>query len=281
MLQFPASTRSAAPGGTARCRWACIAVAASLIATSIATANEPGRARPQISAGPKTTAQDSPGVRLQNGPALRPLPETTPARPVRSADWSETTDGSADRRLRRVVPVTGDGVAEAGHVPTHNKPRSVTAVNGTAPAKINVPAAEPLSRLTFTESSGEFDPGQTLRDWAEGAGLMLAFGVVALWLLRQWITRRDLPGGAMSHLRTIESLSLPQRCRIHLVDVDGRQVLVAADAAGIKSVTVLPDRFAHLLDVTDEHPGPGLAPPAEQPEMRGSAWHGLQESRPA
>ena len=76
----------------------------------------------------------------------------------------------------------------------------------------------------------------------------------------------------MSHLRTIESLALPQRCRIHLVEVDGRQVLVAADAAGIKSVTVMPDRFGQLLDVTDEEAETAVAAttnrrPAAEPRV--------------
>lgn len=279
MLHFSASTRSATRGGIGRRRWACIAVGAMLIASTFAMANETDRAiRPQVVSGP---APDARHTHTQNGPALRPLNEKTPARPVRSAEWIETTDGTADSRLRRVVPVAGDGVVNADAAPTHRKQGIDAHEDGITPAKFNVPAAEPLSRFTLPESSSEFDPGQTLRDWAEGAGLILAIGVVALWLLRQWLTRRDLPGGAMSHLRTIESLSLPQRCRVHLVEVDGRQVLVAADAAGIKSVTVLPDRFANLLDVTDEHAGSGVAPPADEPEpARGIAWHGLQESRP-
>jgi flagellar biogenesis protein FliO len=147
---------------------------------------------------------------------------------------------------------------------------------------LSVPAAEPLSRLSLSQSQSQFDPGQTLQDWAEGAGLIVAFGVVGLWLLRQWVSRRDLPGGAAAHLRTIESLALPQRCRIHLVEVDGRQVLVAADAAGIKSVTVLPDRFNSLLDGTDEHTDQTGVSLGELPESQRSAtWHGLPESRPA
>jgi flagellar biogenesis protein FliO len=181
-----------------------------------------------------------------------------------------------------VTPAGGTGVVNADAQLTSDKRAAETTAGGVAPARFEVPAAEPLSRFAFPESSTEFDPGQTLRDWAEGAGLILAFVVVALWLLRQWITRRDLPGGAMSHLRTIESLALPQRCRIHLVEVDGRQVLVAADAAGIKSVTVMPDRFGQLLDVTDEEAESAVTATGSPPEpTRTVAWHGLQESRPA
>jgi flagellar biogenesis protein FliO len=210
------------------------------------------------------------------------MSENTPARAVRSANWSEATDGPADGRSRRVTPAGGTGVVNADAQLTSDKRAAETTAGGVAPARFEVPAAEPLSRFAFPESSTEFDPGQTLRDWAEGAGLILAFVVVALWLLRQWITRRDLPGGAMSHLRTIESLALPQRCRIHLVEVDGRQVLVAADAAGIKSVTVMPDRFGQLLDVTDEEAESAVTATTSPPEpTRTVAWHGLQESRPA
>jgi len=264
MSQLTASPRSrAAHCGTRRC-WTCIAVGAALFASAVGSAREPGQ-------GLTLAAPESPADRPRNDAVVPPFGDDAPAFPVRSAGWLETVDGTTDSdaaagdHRQRVTPIGGERTT-----------------NVSAPAKLNVPAAEPLSRLAWPDSSRQFDPGQTLKEWGEGAGLIVAFGVVALWLLRQWVSRRDLPGGSMSHLRTIESLSLPQRCRIHLVEVDGRHVLVAADAAGVKSVTVLPDRFAALLAGAEGHPEPGIAQLAELPESDSSpAWHGLHESKPA
>jgi flagellar biogenesis protein FliO len=199
---------------------------------------------------------------------------------VRSAEWLESIDGSAgddsgNGSVGQVVQLSG----EAASAPVEDTRPTDPGAEAVAPGKFNVPGGDPLSRLTWSAPSSQFDPGQTLKDWAEGAGLMVAFGVVALWLVRQWLSRRDLPGRPTAHLRTIESLSLPQRCRLHLVEVDGRQVLVAVDAAGVKSVTVLLDRFATLLDGADGRSEPGIQH-AELPEAgQQSTWNEMHESR--
>lgn len=160
--------------------------------------------------------------------------------------------------------------------PVHTAPDVATAA---APEHSAGLADDPLSRLRLPPSASQFDPAQTLKDWAEGVGLLIAFGIVSLWLVRQWVSRQDGGSGPAAHLRTIESLSLPQRCRIHLVDVDGRQVLVAVDASGIKSVTPLPDRFASLLESADGPSQPAVSRLAELETLRHDAWDGRQETR--
>lgn len=159
----------------------------------------------------------------------------------------------------------------------------VMAVGGEEPATDREPRILPLGRTSATEDSSEswsgatwpeaaeIDPGATLQGWAEGAGLLVAISVVLLWLVRQWVWKRTLPGGAAVHLRNIESLSLPQRCRVHLVEVSGRHVLVACDAGGLKSVTVLPERFDTLL--------PGDVEPASEAARTAAAeWTARREA---
>lgn len=203
--------------------------------------------------------------------------ETSPqslANPFASPDFS-TTHGNVidaagdDRSIGRMVPVSAENVEEAA-IPIDGA-RSAGFAAGVAD--------DPLSRLKLPESASQFDPAQTLKDWAEGAGLLIAFVIVSLWLVRQWVARQAGASGPTAHLRTIESLSLPQRCRIHLVDVDGRQVLVAVDASGIKSVTPLPDRFASLLE-NAEGPSPMTGERHSEPDAsRHNSWDGRPETR--
>jgi flagellar biogenesis protein FliO len=108
--------------------------------------------------------------------------------------------------------------------------------------------ADPLSRIEWPESDTGVDAGATLRGLAEGAGLVLAIAVVGLWALRQWLVKRSTIPGAGRNLQRIDSLSLPQRCHVHLLDVQGRRVLVAIDPGGLKGVTVLPDSFDSLIE---------------------------------
>lgn len=117
-------------------------------------------------------------------------------------------------------------------------------------------AADPLSRIQWPESDTGVDAGATLRGIAEGAGLVLAMAVVGLWVLRQWLVKRSLVEGAGRNLKRIDSLSLPQRCHVHLLDVQGRRVLVAIDTGGVKGVTVLPDGFDSLIDQPPDEPVP-------------------------
>lgn len=282
------------PGRVARRGPAAAAVCACLVAAAAASAREPDHGVRPYAAAERGVALDAPverveTIRLQSG-----MPELTTAEPgseiadepqstVRSAAWFEGTDGHADdpatdvRDLLRVVQISGD--AEGAAAPSRG-----TALDSvsTAPAGgAGRAAPESPGRLAWPESSGRIDPEQTLRDWAEGAGLLLGFAVVSLWLVRQWVSRRAQPGGPTTHLRTIESLSLPQRCRIHLVEVQGRQVLVASDAAGVKSVTVLPDRFASVLDPDEAEAALQLArtTAAAEPEHRRD-WGQLHEARP-
>ena len=55
-------------------------------------------------------------------------------------------------------------------------------------------------------------------------------------------------------LKLVETLPLGNRCRLHLVRLGGRQILVGADGAGIKTVTPLDD-FEQILATDAESPG--------------------------
>jgi flagellar biogenesis protein FliO len=189
--------------------------------------------------------------------------------------------------LRRVTPVGGETVSldrEPARSPVDaTVPPQPTAAGNVAvevPDSNASPTDEPLSRLAWPATTERIDPAQTLRDWAEGAGLVVAFGIVSLWIVRQYLAKRTQTGGPTKHMQLIESLWLPQRCRVHLVEAGGRQVLVTTDAAGVKCVTVLPDRFAALLDDDAGDAAPETVPLAGAVEPEQSrVWNALRESR--
>lgn len=84
--------------------------------------------------------------------------------------------------------------------------------------------------------------------------VVLVLGVGVLVGGRHWL-RGVAParagGGA---LRLVETLNLGNRCNLHLVQIATRQILVGADATGIKSVVTLTDDFEHYLGEREDPP---------------------------
>ncbi|MBL8848981.1 MAG: flagellar biosynthetic protein FliO [Planctomycetaceae bacterium] len=266
------SRRIAGPTDGSRRGAISVALGVLLMTATVAAAREPGGA-----SGPYTAADEGFGL---STPIAQPLREVDAAiesdeSALRTADWLEST---ADQ-TEEAGAVSAVGVLPvAGETETTGPAAQLSPEESAEPqaGRGGLPAAnDPLSRLKWSGASEQVDPAETLRDWAEGAGLLVAFVVVSLWIVRQYVAKRANPGGPTTHLRTIESLTLPQRCRVHLLDVGGRQVLVAADAAGVKCITVLPDRFHSLLD--DAAHEEAAAPPTE-PE-RDQIWEAIRETR--
>lgn len=194
---------------------------------------------------------------------------------VRFADLQDADGPDASGSITQVAAdADSAAVGESATLGVESPPATVSPASGAARS---TRPRDPLSRLAWSDSPSPIDPGQTLRDWAEGAGLLVGFGIVALWLVRQWVARKEFPGGTATQVRSVETLNLPQRCRIHLIEVQGRHVLVAMDPAGVKSVTVLPDRFPAILAAETDDADGNTAPPHEAD--RGSAWNTLRESR--
>ena len=204
-------------------------------------------------------------------PVAQPEPWREPARPLapqaqadaagpfrvhEPAEWLSESDATffAARASSGVQLASWEAPAEPATVAVADH----AAVADTAA----VAETEPLSRLEWPEPDGSVDAGATLRGLAEGAGLVLALSVVGLWGLRHWLVKRNQPAGSGQSLRRIDSLVLPQRCQVHLLDVQGQRVLVALDAGGLKGVTVLPDSFESLVELQEQREAAAPARPA-------------------
>jgi flagellar biogenesis protein FliO len=84
--------------------------------------------------------------------------------------------------------------------------------------------------------------------------VVLVIGVGVLVAGRHWLRGMAPARSATGQLRLVETLLLGNRCHLHLVQIATRQILVGADATGIKSVVTLTDDFAGYLGERDEPP---------------------------
>jgi flagellar biogenesis protein FliO len=80
-----------------------------------------------------------------------------------------------------------------------------------------------------------------------GTMFVLILSVAAIWYGKRYLTA--YAGGALGgELKLVETLPLGNRCRLHLVRLGARQILIGADGAGIKTVTPLDDFEQVLAD---------------------------------
>ncbi len=89
--------------------------------------------------------------------------------------------------------------------------------------------------------------------------VVLALGIGVLCCGRHWL-RGAAPGTAAGgQLRLVETLPLGNRCTLHLVQIASRQVLVGADASGVRTIVPLPDEFEDFLRDPEGPTAPPLA----------------------
>ncbi len=119
-----------------------------------------------------------------------------------------------------------------------NDVESATAVPE-APA-VAAPAAESLH---FKQS--DFDLGDTLGDIVLYLALLCAVAAVAIFLLRQRLVARGaLPEKPGAHIRTLDRQAVSTRTTLHLLDVDGRRVMLAESASGQTLIELSPGERA-------------------------------------
>jgi hypothetical protein len=83
---------------------------------------------------------------------------------------------------------------------------------------------------------------------ALGTVLVLGLCVGTLWLGKRWLGVKPLPlGGAERQLRLVEVLPLRGRCCVYLLQAGPRQILVGADACGLRALLPLTDSFEQTL----------------------------------
>jgi hypothetical protein len=83
-----------------------------------------------------------------------------------------------------------------------------------------------------------------------GLGTLLVLGLCAgtLWIGKRWLGGAAASAApAAAQVRLVETLSLGNRCVVHLLNIGTRPVLVGADAGGVKTIVPLPESFAQTF----------------------------------
>jgi flagellar biogenesis protein FliO len=116
--------------------------------------------------------------------------------------------------------------------------------------KTNVAAeSNGTSKLTYTPTQlpEAPDPKAMLTRLGIATVIVLTLCVGTFLLGKRWLGGAPNRSVTNSQLRLLETLALGNRCSIHLLLVANRQVLIAADSTGLKSVVPLPESFEHTL----------------------------------
>lgn len=87
-------------------------------------------------------------------------------------------------------------------------------------------------------------------------GSLLAVAIVGLLFLKKWMKRHTPVVGAGKVLRLIESISLPNRSSLQLVQCEGRKILIGMNATGLTTIMPLAESFSDQLQdlAIDESP---------------------------
>lgn len=125
------------------------------------------------------------------------------------------------------------------------------------------PASKPAGDSQPPSNSWNYDPP----GWPEapdhqamflrlglGTAVVLALCIATVLICKRWLGGTPVPASASTHLRRIETLSLPQRCWVHLVHVNGQAVLVGGDPGGIRTIVPLPESFSTALASVEATP---------------------------
>ncbi len=123
--------------------------------------------------------------------------------------------------------------------------------------------AEAPAAPSKDESKGKGDLRYTPPTWPEppsygamflrlglGTTLVLGLCVATLWGGKRWLAKLAPAPRTTGEMKLVESLPLGNRCALHLVQIASKQILVGADASGIRTVVPLSEAFEAVLNET-------------------------------
>jgi flagellar biogenesis protein FliO len=160
--------------------------------------------------------------------------------------------GFAPNAYQRWIPVALIGVVAviAGIFLPQSMPSSAT-VSQTPPAP--QPAGKQDLVYTPTALPDAPDAKSMLTRLALGTATVLGLCVGTLWLGRYWLNGGVNPAAGAKQLQLLESLSLGNRCSVHLLQLGQQAVLVGADSSGLKVIVPLQPAFEQKLSAVQGH----------------------------
>jgi flagellar biogenesis protein FliO len=129
-------------------------------------------------------------------------------------------------------------------------------LGGMAPAEAPPVAEEQKGSLDYVPPTWPEapDPRAMLTRLGVGTAVVLALCIVTLVVCRHWLRPKPDSSGGNGCMTLVETLSLGNRCLVHLVRVGNQQVLVGQDGGGLKSLVALPAAFDEALVEAQETP---------------------------
>jgi flagellar biogenesis protein FliO len=96
------------------------------------------------------------------------------------------------------------------------------------------------------------DPKAMITRLVLGTTIVLGLCAGTLLLSKRWLRGMPVKSSTTGPLSLVDTLSLGNRCHVHLVGVGKLRILVGVDAAGLKSVVPLTEPFEETLGELQE-----------------------------
>lgn len=107
------------------------------------------------------------------------------------------------------------------------------------------------------------DTGAMLIRLAAGTGTVLVLCVLTMVVGRRWLHGPAPKAPPGSQLEIVESVTLGNRCCVHLLRAGQHRLVVGVDGAGLKSMIALPEMFEKSLVDVELHDREAAEAPAE------------------
>lgn len=133
---------------------------------------------------------------------------------------------------------------------------STTASSDTASSDIaagGIATGESIPDWEGRQRPQALDLGDLVGRLMIATGIVLAVAVICVLILRKWMGPvANLKTAPAQRLRHVETLALPQRASLQLVELDGRPILIGMNAAGLQTITPVERSFSESLNAIGE-----------------------------
>lgn len=179
---------------------------------------------------------------------------------------SEAIDRNAPKLLSDVVPAAEiTPTITTAQQSISPAPEPISEPVSVATATAAVPTSESETEKGVNANVPEYEPvampepidlGSLATRLILGTVTVLVMCVVSLKFAKPWLAGGAMTPKATGELKIVDTLLLPNRSRVHLVEVRKRLLVVGIDATGLKSIQPLNEPFSAAL--SDFEHGPEL-----------------------
>ena len=248
------------------CEWIhraqiCVLTILILAATSAAEDEDEQPASPGSAVWDASVPRELRADRLNSwhgGSAIDVAPESdvlpSPPAEILQVSFEETRSRSLPLAVPELAPAETSDLTETKPVEekieTEVQPAESQAA---AQSKAVNPNGDAVPEWKGKQFPPPLDLGDLVGRLVVGTGIVLGLAVIAVLVIRKWMgPMANLKPTPSRRLNPVESLALPNRNSLQLVELDGRAILVGMNAAGLQTIVPLEKSFAEQLAAADE-----------------------------